>query len=197
MYRETDLRRMFNMQERFSFLKSAESMENVSPPWFTLWEELKHTIGLDADVDVQEMETTKNPFVIPVVVKDSEKAAALASVLNLDYNFGSVRVITQVQDGDGTKVTPATPASEQAFADMIKMVLKGNPLFVDAVVRPFAPGTMDVVFPIFKAAVVQFFNDELSDKYHNYNELAARVFKKLLHDGPGGIPPYCSTEKIC
>lgn len=36
------------------------------------------------------------------------------------------------------------------------------------------------LFVVFKRGVVQFYNDDLSDLYGNYNEVAENVFAKLL-----------------
>jgi hypothetical protein len=49
------------------------------------------------------------------------------------------------------------------------------------------------VYPVFKVRVVQFFNDDLSDFFSNYNNVAAFVFKDVLRNTISGTPIQFST----
>ncbi|MFC5468952.1 hypothetical protein ACFPPD_09475 [Cohnella suwonensis] len=48
---------------------------------------------------------------------------------------------------------------------------------------------------MFKVRVVQFFNDDLSDFYSNYNNVAASVFRDVLRNMVSGTVIQFSTEQ--
>ena len=51
-----------------------------------------------------------------------------------------------------------------------------------------------VVYAIFKKEVIQFFNDDISDFYCNYNEVAAKVFNEVLCNDYKEILLFCTTD---
>lgn len=170
-----------------------KKMPGLSPPWYTLWNKIKYSIGNDTAVTVNQLDTKSSPYIVPITVADHDKAVAIASVMILRHQMGNITVDVQVKDGAGKIVSPETPESAEKLAELLKKALGDNAWFVEVVVMPsFQRG---VVFPVFKKAVIQFFNDDLSDLYRNYNNVVGFVFREVLNPGPGGIPILCSTDK--
>jgi len=169
-------------------------MAQLSPPWYTLWNEIKATLGNAPNVEVMPLDTTVNPYVVTVKVGDHDQAVAMASITAPQYVMGNITIKMQVQDNTGAVVAPVVPKTAEDLAGMVKKALGNNPWFVGLEVRGLTPmsGTR-LVYIVFKADIVQFFNDDLSDLYNNYNNVVAFCFRDVLNSAPGGIPQYPST----
>ncbi len=81
--------------------KQTDVKAPLSPPWYTLQKELANTIGCDSAVTVGEVDTTKIPIVIPVIVDDEQKGKSLSTVL-LHEKFAGQQVDIKVQNSSGT-----------------------------------------------------------------------------------------------
>lgn len=173
------------------------SQAQLSPPWYTLWNEIKASIGNDPGVTVNPLVTSQHPFVVPITVTDHNKAVGVASIMSAQYTLGNITVVVQVKDGSGQIVKPVVPGSPDDLVKLMQAALTGNKWFVEVVKKAFTPlpHSPVVVYPVFSKAVIQFFNDDLSDLYSNYNNVVAFVFKLVLNPAPGGIPVYSSTAK--
>lgn len=170
-------------------------MSKLSPPWYTLWNEINASIGNDPDVTVKPLDTQQSPFIVPVQVGSHEKAEAIASILDLRHIIGNITVDVEIRDQTGTIVSPKVPQTTEELAKMMETALGGNGWFSEVIARPIYPQGPEVIYPVFKKEVIQFFNDDLSDVYSNYNNVAAFVFKDVLNGAPGGFSVYCSTAK--
>ena len=168
----------------------------LSPPWYTLWNEIKASIGNDPGVTVADLDTSQTPYIVPISVDNHDKAVAIASIMNLHYQMGNITVDVQVKDPAGNIVTPIIPGKPEALVEFIESGLGNNGWFQKVVAQPFYPGSpYTVVFVVFSKAVIQFFNDDLSDLYNNYNNVVAFVFRDVLNPAPGGITLYPSTAE--
>lgn len=171
-------------------------MPELSPPWYTLENMLSHALNNHSTVTVQPLDTKVRPYVASITVTDKQQALALATILAPQHRFGNVIVDVCVKDSHGSVVPIQIPESPESLVQMMKTALGNTPWFSDAMARPFVPGSRMVVFPIFKAAVIQFFNDDLSDLFRNYNNIAEAVFHNILNPSPGGIQVSPSTVKL-
>ncbi len=173
------------------------SQAQLSPPWYTLWNEIKASIGNDPGVTVNPLVTSQHPFIVPITVTDNNKAVGVASIMRSQYTLGNITVVVQVKNGSGQIVQPVVPSSPDDLVNLAKTALTGNKWFVEVVKKAFSPlpHAPVVVYPVFSKAVIQFYNDDLSDLYNNYNNVVAFVFKDVLNPAPGGIMFYSSTAK--
>ncbi|WP_322907861.1 hypothetical protein [Paenibacillus campi] len=168
---------------------------HVSPPWYTVWNQIYNTIGQDAAVKVEPLDTSHNPYVVEIAVEDASKGGALATIVVPSYSFGGVSVEVRVVDANGKQYAPAVGENVQGVAKLFQAALKDNPLFTGVEVRPYLPiQSSQVVFPIFEASVIQFYNDNLVDFYGNYNDTAAAVFHQILLNAVNGITVLASTK---
>lgn len=167
----------------------------LSPPWYTFMNEVKHTIGADNTVDVCDLITTTSPFQLPIIVhENAEKAQALANILKSGITIGNVAIVVLVY-ADGVLVQPKAPESAEDLFGITKVALADNPLCTAVEAAPMFPFGPEIVWPIFSKSIIQFFNDDLSDYYNDYNEVTAKVFEKILNLSPGGFYLHPSTAK--
>jgi len=172
---------------------SQENMARLSPPWNTYYNFIKWSIGSDPGVRVLDMrEVSSTQYIIQIQANREEKARALATILALRKSFGHVIVDIEVTH-NGRGVSPYEPPL--ANSDLIRIfnqALGTNSYFENVKTGGFV---VTSIFPIFKKGVIQFFNDDLSDFYNNFNGVAANVFADVLRPDIYGIRINPSTAQ--
>jgi len=171
-----------------------DNLVKMSPPWHTFHNFLKHSIGRDHCVDVLEMEEISDiRFLIQIEVKNRDKALALATILEPCKNFGNIDVYVEVLHC-GKIVKPSCKHQDVcSVIETIEKALDTNYYFKKVEHVDFF-GT-PIIFPTFKKEVIQFFNDDLSDFYQNFNGVAAHVFREVLRFEVDGIHIRPSTAR--
>ena len=155
-----------------------ENMVRLSPPWNTYHNFIRESIGSDPWVTVSDIaEISGSQHLIRIAARTEEKARALATILALRHSFGNVNLDIEILH-NGSGVSPYEPPL--TVTDLIRIfnqALGTNSYFVNV-----KPGVLGIasVFPIFKKEVIQFFNDDISDFYNNYNGVASSVFAEVL-----------------
>ncbi|TYQ13028.1 UNVERIFIED_CONTAM: hypothetical protein Cloal_4077 [Acetivibrio alkalicellulosi] len=157
----------------------------VSPPWYTFANQINYTYGRSPYVKVRELKELKNGnYVLNIYVKNKVIAYAVRQVLPLKEAYGNIEVYIKVYDPSRKEVKIAKQVvyTDKKLAKLFCVALYKNPLFVGAVLTGGkVPQFID--FPqvaiVIKKAVVQFFNDDISDLCSNYNEVAAKVFEEV------------------
>lgn len=168
-------------------------LPNLAPPWYTIANMIKCTVGLTPGITVGELDTSQAPFSLPITVRDSAQAEALATILQPEYNMGNIQVQVQVIPGNQL-AKPAVATDAEHVQQLIQTALKENPLLVDVKLRPVMPMGPAAVWPIIAKSVVQFPNDDISDFYTNFNGVAAEVFRTVLLGQISGTHVACSTS---
>ncbi|MCA1320191.1 hypothetical protein LC085_09765 [Bacillus tianshenii] len=169
-------------------------LPQLSSPEFTYFNELKYSVGNDPGVTVNSLiELPLNTgFLIIILVKNRKKAQALATILNLLKQFGNINIFVVVIY-EGQIIEPLEePLTPEEIQQLYKTALKTNRYFKFAKVAPISPD-IDSVYPIFSKSVIQFFNDDISDLFQNFNEVAAHVFRDVLKTNISGTPINPST----
>lgn len=167
--------------------KTVKSMKNpkakddddrkLSPPWWTVYNKIKAMFEADPDLTVQPMSGGDTSYTIYLDTPDATKAIALEKILKTEYNFGNIRlkVIVRVTNTNSKTVTPA-----ESVYDNYLDALATTPAVVDIRHVVDMLGTKWVVID-FKKEVVQFWNDDLTDYYGNWNglytDIATDIFK--------------------
>ena len=82
-------------------VKGIASAATLSSPWDTLQRKLAHTIGRDPAITVSDVNTSTTPYAISVVLDDSQKGAALATILKQHFQYGP-GINIHVQNSKGT-----------------------------------------------------------------------------------------------
>ena len=171
---------------------------NLSPPWYTIGNELQATVGKTPGVKVGEVVAgADGSYTVTIVTRNHARGVALASVLTANHDLGGVSLKVEVKNPAGQLVAGVIPTSAPRLAQLERQAFAGNRLFQSVVVRQATPvpGSSINVFPVFKQAVVQFYNDNLADLYQNQNMVAAAAFADVLNLSPGGISVNPSTAR--
>ena len=139
-----------------------------------------NTFGCDPAVIVDDLVASQPTlYTIPIVVDDEKKGTALATVIRSKFPIGNITVVTTVKNSKGEAWAPNIIHDEDETVAVFKAALTGNPLFVDAVKKATPPFGSDV-FIIMTKSIVQFFNDNLTDFYGNFNGVTAQVLSELI-----------------
>src|SRR5512135_1348491 len=104
----------------------------LSPPQYTLWSEIKYSVGVTPGVEVGDLiDKTGGLSVVPIKIKDHDQAVAIASIVTLSHKIGNLTVQVQVTDDADHAVNPTVPGSPNQLADLVRRALKGSPLLKD------------------------------------------------------------------
>ncbi len=159
----------------------AASAEALSPPWHQLQRKLAYSYGANPCVAVGEAEQVKRrEYTVRIDACSDAAASALATVLRRSWPMGGVRVTVRVFTPGGAEAAPLPfPAGSDPLEiakGAFETALDGNEYFtaVREYVDPMTRTTR--LFVEFKKAVIQFWNDDLSDLYGNFNDVAENVF---------------------
>ena len=153
---------------------------SLSPPWFTLQKKFANTFGCDPAVTVGDLSDTSPSMVLPITVDDKKKGIALRTIIRPNFPMGNILVTTEVKNSKGECWMAIVIENEKQLQDVITDAMAGNPLFVEAKSRVLSPSTRQMGF-IMTKTVVQFFNDDLSEFYSNFNSVTAEVMPDLIH----------------
>jgi hypothetical protein len=160
----------------------------LSPPWWTCYNKIVQTIGSDNQVSIKPMYTEGNNCFIDIMVMNYQKASALAAIIKPTHVFGNITVHVCVfncccERVKGSLIESSDPVI--AVIETLKAALETNYYFVklvntDEILPPIVKDIIGQVVLVLKRRVIQFFNDDISDFYNNYNEVAATVFNEVL-----------------
>ncbi|GLX66423.1 hypothetical protein [Paenibacillus glycanilyticus] len=167
---------------------------SLSPPEFTYYNEIKYSVGKDPLVSVGPLQDHGDgEFIVKLYVKGIKKAQALATLVAPVKVIGEISIQVLVISG-GKVIEPITRTlTPKEIADLYRTAFRTNRLFHFVSVRTIFGQTY--VYPVFKIRVVQFYNDDLSDFYGNYNNVAAFVFRNVLRNEVSGTFIQFSTDK--
>ncbi len=167
---------------------SARESSALSPPWWLYYYDLYYTVGKTSGVIVQQPVEGTDTVKIDIVVKDQKKREALATLLRQHPEGDEEGTITiRVVDSNGNVEPPVVISGtpEEKLAELKNLVLdafKQNPNFFR--VETVAPGSMTQapgVYIIFKAKMVQFYSDDISDFYGRSTYIVTDLFKTVLN----------------
>ncbi|MFB6589866.1 hypothetical protein ACFCVQ_30620 [Bacillus thuringiensis] len=177
--------------------ENVQAQPQLSPPWITYFNKLVNSIGADPTVTVGPLIPVGGNFIVLVHALSNEKAIALATLLKSFVEFGNVSVTVIVTNNENQIVNPV-PCPLDAFeiAHLFLVALENNPYFDQVVVQPQFPGGSNVVFPVFKAEVIQFFNDDISNLCQTFTGVAANVFHDVMQDEICDTPILFSTSCV-
>lgn len=149
--------------------------ERLSPPWYIYYQKLCSLFKEDGQVTIGELEKKPDDlYIAEITVSDKEKQAALQQIIVQDIEIGRTKVKFTFTDPLDVSQADGDVPLETFIA-----AFQGNPILVKtATVHP--PTGATVHYVVFKKEVIQFFADDITDYYGNYNGLAANIAKEVF-----------------
>ncbi|MGL4798922.1 MAG: hypothetical protein ACRCWY_05925 [Cellulosilyticaceae bacterium] len=168
----------------------------LSPPWYTLRNQLASTIGKTPCVTVGELVQGEDGNYNLRIDMDTlmKQAEAVRLVVPQTYHFGSITVTTEVYNACSLVPMPNLEISTvEQVVEILKAAFWCNPLVkgllnVAGVLPPMQQDAVGSVVVVIEPVVIQFFNDDISNVCSNYEEVAAKVFAEVLNLAYGTEP---------
>lgn len=166
------------------------------PKWYLLRNKIAYTIGVDSEVEVSELIECeqKGKYEVIISTDDKKKGRALNTLIKSKQHYGDIIVNIKVTDKKGNIYNSCDILCKDNIVECINDAFKDNNLYVTTIVPQMEEH--NAIYPIFKPIIVQFFNDDLSDYYNNYNGYPAQIFKEILNVNIIGIPLLVSTDMV-
>lgn len=167
----------------------------LAPPEVTYYKEIQNSIGQDPLLRVGSLhEMSPGVFKVTIHVRGTRKAQALATLLVLNKSLDNALVKVRVKVSGGNRVEAIQGnLSPEEIKNLYHTAFHTNRLFKFAALQEIFAKVY--VFPVFKHRIIQFANDNLSDYYLNYNNVAAFVFQDVLLGQIDDTGIQFSTEK--
>lgn len=162
----------------------------LEAPWNTFCKMLKALFKRDPDIQVGDIYETDGDtdYAIDIEVKKHDKYIALDRLLPGIKDFGNVTVGIVLYDEENC---------ETDVISLYKTLFDGNPI-VDSIKTRTDPAGVDWNYVLFKAEVIQFFDDDLADFNGNWSGLAEDIAREVFAENSRGInfctAPVASTN---
>jgi len=149
-------------------MENKETKVGLSSPWITYYRKLNALFGADPDLEVNYNDEKKT---ISIESTNTFKLMALEKILKPTVTFGNITVTVEclVKNGE-----------EPSTAALFRTAFSGNPHFSDVIDKKVI--AVDETFLLFKKEVIQFFNDDTSDYFSNWNGLAEDILRSAMND---------------
>ena len=160
----------------------------LQSPWVTLRNKLDAFFREDQYVTVEQIpeDSGAEKDINIIVAGDKEKANALSVLLVDCIHMGNIIVNVVVSNDDGTPID----FMDDTDVELIKKALSGNPEF-DDIKEIVDPMHMTHTYVLFRPNVIQFWNDDISDYYGNWNGLMEDIAREIFDvDGIN----FCTTK---
>lgn len=148
----------------------------LSPPWYVYHRKVQAMFGKDPEVHIKDMSDIGNGnYSYMILVSNKEKAKAIKTILPQNFKIGNVTITVTILGPDENDIE----SSNKSDVEIYETAFSGNPIFEKTIVRTI--GSFEMCYCIFKKEVIQFWNDDLSDYYGNYNGLASEIAKEIFN----------------
>lgn len=157
-----------------------EQNVGISSPWMTYYKKLVALFFDDPELEVKWNEDEKS---IIIESTNTFKIMALEKLLEPTVTYGNVTITVKCLVKDG---------SEESVASIFRTAFAGNP-HISEVIEQETMGCIDQTFVLFKPEVIQFFNDDLTDYYGNWNGLSEDIMRDVINKN---LRVNIGTDKI-
>lgn len=166
-------------------VKKKDTNLKMQSPWVTYYNKVNALFGKDPDIKV-ELKDDHDSSIKEIIlyVNDEVKANAINLLLKNDINMGNLTLKVYA-------VCPNTDNDAKSALNTIETAFKNNPIFKNTINVDTVIG--NVSYAVFAKEVVQFFNDDLTDAWGNYNGLPEDIAREILDVDK----PLLSRINIC
>ena len=170
--------------------KKTEKNVEMQSPWVTYYNKINALFGSDPEIEVN-LDTTDsaNPK-ITLYVDNTVKANSINMLLKSEVDMGNIKLTVSA-------VCPNNKVSSaKAGAAIIESAFKNNPIFKEAVTVETLIG--NISYAIFQKEVIQFYNDDLTDAWGNFNGLAEDIMREVIDDKNTAIATvnFCTDGEV-
>ena len=150
----------------------------LEAPWNTYRKMINALFEYDHEIEVGDVVGIGSiDYTIDIKVKNHRKFEALRKLLPVRKVFGSITVAIYIYDMEN---------DEKNDIEMFKDLFRDNPI-VSNYEKVKLPDGSERNFVCFEPQVIQFFDDDISDCYGNYNGLAENIARAVFGDRAGDV----------
>ena len=143
---------------------------NLTCPWIEYYNQISAMFRDDMDVQVIYDDEAKD---IRLYVKRATKAEALSVILPKEKSFGGVTVTITIIPANGLE-DPAADISQHLY----EYALEDTPAL--AYIKQVSLPGMDLTYVVFRAQVVQYYNDNLGDVNGRHSTLYENIARAIF-----------------
>lgn len=150
-------------------------MIDLTAPWYSYHSKLTAMFLGDPQVRVNPLsEDANGNYSVNIIVNNAEKAWALRRILIRNISFSNVTLSINVLSIAKDKVSSLK--NSDAVFQFYENALSGNKAFIKIESNSLSA----MSFCIFKKSVVQYYNDDLTDYYGNWNGLFRDIANEIF-----------------
>ena len=155
----------------------------IQSPWVTTYNKINALFERDEDLTISPLSGDEDGvYTFTISSSNATKLNAIEKLLANNYKFGNVTLNVKfvVEDNGKDGITVAD----------LKNAFTGNSVVskIETVVNPVG---VSQTFVMFGREVIQFYNDDISDFFGNYNGLAEDIARELFNPVDASIS-YCT-----
>lgn len=151
---------------------------NLSPPWYTYHKKVQALFKDDPQVTVRNMGSTDSGnYGFMILISDKKKADAVKAILKNKIEMGNVTVTITILGPDEDDIVGSADKDD---ISTYEAAFSGNPIFSRTVSETIFG--FSAKYCVFNCEVIQFWCDDVSDFYGNYNGLAEDIAREVLNE---------------
>lgn len=156
----------------------------IQAPWVTTYKKICALFENDMDLHISDInEATPGNCTIVISSQNNAKLESIKKILKNHFEFGNVTLdIEFIPEDNNEKITDSD--FRNAFNCNENLTEVRNIELPDGSVKTYV---------VFEKEVVQFYNDDLTDLYGNYNGLMEDIARELFNEVDASIS-YCTNE---
>ncbi|MDR1641461.1 MAG: hypothetical protein LBT59_17350 [Clostridiales bacterium] len=170
----------------------AKTEPGLNFEWYSIAREIQAFFVKDKEVRASDIKD--GTYEITLRVCSRRKAAALASVMKLEYDFGGITGRLYIEDDCGYEYRPRAVRNLRDLRELVQTAFHGNSRVVGCEIGYFLSG--DAVAVICEKALIQYYNNDISDPYENANMPVADVLRDIISDRVEGGWELKTTTKL-
>ena len=151
----------------------------IQSPWVTTYGKIRALFENDSDLKISKLSGDhEGVYTFAITSGNVTKLTAIEKILKKEFVFGNVTLQVKFIYDD--------PVDDQITANDFRNAFNGNTIVRDVktVKNPF--GT-EQTFVMFGKDVIQFYNDDISDLYGNFNGLSEDIAREVFNPTDASI----------
>lgn len=154
----------------------------MQSPWVTYNNYLKAMFAGDPEIGVGDCRAEDDVVVIPIDCTNQIKGYALNMLLKKELTFGNVKVKVDLN------------VTDYDVGCVFEAAFNGNPHYSQFIMMD-TPVMGVQQYCIMNKEVIQFYNDDLTDPWGNFNGLAEDIMREITTDDVHSKVNFCTDIK--